>query len=293
MKSLSKHLRHLLIPGHHNNFRGKLLQQDALLIYLVIAFLMLVVSKSFSRIATDNILGKATDIQIEQLLEQTNEVRAQNGLSPLTYNEKLAEAAKAKAKHMFINNYWAHFSPKGDSPWQFIRRSGYQYEFAGENLAKNFLFSQNVIDAWEKSPTHRENLLRSDFSQVGFAVEDGVLEGEETTLVVQMFGSPLLGSADAQALKASDQDGKETVEISQEAASTLGQQTTGTVVFAPNRVLVLYIFIGVFIVSLALDLYIASRLKLLRLHGKTIAHLLFIITIALGVLLFLSQGAIL
>ena len=46
------------------------------------------------------------------------------------------------------------------------------------------------MTAWMNSPTHRDNVLRKDFTEVGFAVVDGTLGGEQTTLVVQMFGKP-------------------------------------------------------------------------------------------------------
>ena len=39
------------------------------------------------------------------------------------------------------------------------------------------------------SPTHMENVMRKDYKDIGFAVVNGVLAGEETTLVVQMFGA--------------------------------------------------------------------------------------------------------
>ncbi len=288
MKKLVDHLHHLLIPGKHNNFRAKLLQHDALIAYLVIAFLMLVVSKTFPKNLSNNILGKATDIKIEALVDQTNKVRVERGLKPLIYNEQLATAAESKAKHMFINNYWAHFSPNGDSPWDFIKSAQYEYEYAGENLAKNFMFSSNVVDAWMNSPTHRENLLRPEFREVGFAVVDGILQGEETTLVVQMFGAPLGGVVANNSLP---QKLAAPAVVPQSGEKVLAQQTA-TVKFAPNRQMILYVFLALFIGALALDLYVASRLKVVRLHGKTVAHIIFFITIALGVILFLSSGAI-
>src|SRR4030065_255642 len=120
-----------------------------------------------------NILGYATDINMPALYQLVNEQRQNNNLPPLTYNEKLAQAAYGKAQDMFTKNYWAHYAPDGATPWNFILASGYQYEYAGENLAKNFLFSQNVLDAWMASPSHRENILRKDYNEVGFAIVNG------------------------------------------------------------------------------------------------------------------------
>jgi len=77
----------------------------------------------------------------------------------------------------------------------FIKSSGYTYALAGENLAKNFTDSGGVVNAWMASPTHRDNILKSGYRDVGFAIVNGVLNGEETTLVVQMFGSATVAQA--------------------------------------------------------------------------------------------------
>ena len=44
---------------------------------------------------------------------------------------------------------------------------------------------------------HRENILNSTFTEIGVAVKNGILLGEETTLVVQFFGKPLSYTASA------------------------------------------------------------------------------------------------
>lgn len=67
---------------------------------------------------------------------------------------------------MFDENYWAHFAPSGKSPWDFILGSGYKFTFAGENLAKNFYNSQDVMNAWMASKVgHKENLLNSKYQK--------------------------------------------------------------------------------------------------------------------------------
>jgi hypothetical protein len=91
---------------------------------------------------------------------------------------------------MFKLQYWAHYGPNKESPWQFILQSGYTYAYAGENLAKGFSDSQSVHDAWMASPTHRANIMDPQFQEVGIATVKGNLLGAEVFLVVQMFGSP-------------------------------------------------------------------------------------------------------
>ncbi len=181
-------LRHLFLPHHTNNHRAKLLHLDALCVYVLLFAIFNFTIKIGHRQFPD-ILGYATDIQVEQLLSLTNAKRAENGLGSLTYNSKLAQAAAGKAADMFAKGYWAHVAPDGKTPWDFIKGAGYTYTVAGENLAKNFQNSGGVVDAWLASPSHRENLLKGNYKEVGFAVVNGVLNGEETTLVVQMFGT--------------------------------------------------------------------------------------------------------
>jgi len=92
---------------------------------------------------------------------------------------------------MFKNKYFSHYSPTGISPWDWIDKSGYDYYYAGENLAMNFLDTEEVIKGWLNSPSHRENLLNKDYKDMGIAVVSGDFnnEGINRILVVQMFGS--------------------------------------------------------------------------------------------------------
>lgn len=126
----------------------------------------------------------------DKIIDQTNHYRTQNGLSELVANETLAQAAAAKAAHMIDNDYWSHDAPDGTSPWSFIHSTGYTYIEAGENLAKGYTTDAAVAEAWMNSPSHRENMLHSKFTQVGVAVMPGVLVGKSTILVVAMYAQP-------------------------------------------------------------------------------------------------------
>ena len=61
---------------------------------------------------------------------------------------------------------------------------------AGENLAVNFYESHDVVDAWMRSPSHRENILNKDFTEIGIGTARGVYQNKEAIFVVQMFGTP-------------------------------------------------------------------------------------------------------
>jgi hypothetical protein len=60
---------------------------------------------------------------------------------------------------------------------------------AVENLARDFDSTDAMLSAWMTSPTHRENIVHSKYKDIGVAVVNGTLDGVETTLVVQMFGT--------------------------------------------------------------------------------------------------------
>lgn len=181
-------LLHYFFPSESNNFRAKIIHSSAFLFYLTV-IVTLQVGFNILSFVNPGVLGYATDISIERLLELTNQKRIENGLNPLNLDPQLCQAANAKANDMFANNYWAHNSPTGVSPWDFILAAGYHYVYAGENLAKDFANSEGVVSAWMASPTHRDNIINPKYKDIGFAVVNGKLNGMETTLVVQMFGS--------------------------------------------------------------------------------------------------------
>lgn len=299
MERVSNFLHHFFIPHEKNNYRARSLHVDFLGFYLVFALLL---SFAFKQVGLTNVLGYATDISVEKLYQLTNSEREKNGLPALTYNDKLAVAAAAKAQNMFGENYWAHYSPSGKTPWEFILSSGYRYELAGENLAKNFLFSDGVVSAWMNSPTHRDNVLKRDYTEVGFAIVNGVLNGEQTTLVVQMFGKPTFAAAAAQppppqeAVNPIPTAVPETVpaisESGQKAPAVLARETTKKGFSLPNISFnINAVFFAFLLLSLALDFYFASRFNIIRVGGKNLAHFVFIFFMFVG-LFIISRGAI-
>jgi hypothetical protein len=292
MKQLAHFFHFLFVPSEKNNYRAKLIQHDLLSMYLCIILLLTIVIKHGDRLgAVSQVLGIATDINIEQLFLHTNEERAKNNLPPLRISSRLSQAAELKADNMFVQNYWAHFAPDGTSPWDFMQQVNYKYEYAGENLAKNFLFSKNVVDAWMDSPTHRENILRDEYTEVGYAIKNGVLNGEETTLVVQMFGKPVVGTEIAEA-PAPPVTQQPIPSVSDRGRVLAQVEKPSATPFLPT-ISIVYLFLGVLVVVFAIDFYIATRLKVIRLHGNSVAHMMFLLFMGAGVVFFLTKGAIL
>jgi len=306
MKPISKFLHHLFIPHEHNNYRARVTQVHALASYLLF-FMAMAFFINYLH-TTSDVLGYATDITVEKLFSLTNQQREENGLKPLKYNDQLAAAAKEKGADMFAKNYWAHFAPDGSTtPWSFILKSGYKYEYAGENLAKNFMFSDGVVQAWMKSPSHRENMLRPEYTDVGYAIANGNLNGEETTLVVQMFGKPLGEGS----LALQDDKGNELVKSAQAAekieapgeiktippaeikntvSAKDANKASWTKMFYNTNVL----FIAFLIFAFLLDMFVAVKMNIIhvRFGGKTLIHVLFLIFILTGIVI-IANGKIL
>lgn len=181
-----------VLPYPEPRARARLLKNSALFVYvLVLLFFQLYIYR-----ASPRILGFATNITASELYQLVNEERAQQGLPALVRNSKLEQAAFKKAQDMFAKNYWAHYAPDGSTtPWQFILATGYNYKYAGENLAKDFNTSTSVVTAWMASASHRANLVSTNYKDIGVVAVNGTLLGEETTLVVQMLGSALGATA--------------------------------------------------------------------------------------------------
>ena len=286
MEKIKTFIHRLFIPHEENNFRAKSLHTDFLTVYLVIAFLMMILFKQGN---IHDVLGFATDISVDKLYQLTNEQRQKNNLPSLSLNSALSLAAQRKAENMFQENYWSHYSPDGKTPWDFILGAGYQYEYAGENLAKNFLFSNGVVDAWMNSATHRDNLLKKEYTEVGYAIVNGILNGEQTTLVVQEFGKPITSASQANEKVQNIPVIPETkpAVAGEGVEQVLAQKAVKPKIKAFNFTFNLnVVFMAFLLLALILDFYYASKFNIIRIGGKNTAHFLFIIFILIG--LFMS-----
>jgi len=132
---------------------------------------------------------QASSITNTETVKLVNEARKSQNLPELAVNEKLAKAAEAKIDDMIKNDYFAHTSPAGITPWAWIEKVGYNYRFAGENLAINFSSAEDQQAAWMKSETHKKNILSSDYKEIGAAVKEGIINGESAMITVQEFGA--------------------------------------------------------------------------------------------------------
>lgn len=302
---------HHFLPHKQYRKRAKLLSHGAFFMYSLSLLLLIGVFKVLPMLLP-GVLGYASNIETSSLLKYTNERRASVGLSPLQMNDSLSNAANKKAKHMFKEGYWAHVSPSGVKPWDFILGEGYDYVYAGENLAKNFQNSKDVVEAWYNSPSHRDNLLSSNYTEIGFAIVNGELEGYETTIVVQMFGKtrvPAALAVNPPIVKQEEVPAEvvpevvpeieepvltpvlEPVFIQQVQSDSTSQEKF---IDVRNISTTLVLIFGGFIFSLlSLDIWYSKKHGILKLTGHTLAHLVFLLVALFSILFTVFPGDIL
>ena len=234
------------------------------------------------------IASETPETMSKNIITLTNTKRAENTMGPLAENSKLDEAAKQKLNDMLASNYWEHVAPSGLQAWDFMKKAGYTYQFAGENLAKGYHDSASTVNAWMDSQTHKDNLLNKNYTEIGVATGNGKLDGKPVTLVVQLFGKPQLGTV---ANLSTDRAGSQ-----QTSASVLGvKQNASLNLFAPITASRIPYFIA-WLILFALIIFDGIELRRLGLH-KSKKHMfefrsaLLINTLAF-IILFISIAAV-
>lgn len=116
---------------------------------------------------------------VTEVVELTNQHRAELGLEELSVSRSLTRSTLWKAGHMAEYEYLEHDDPAPpmDRSWdQRIESCGYSGG-AGENIAYGYRSPSAVFEGWLNSPGHRKNIERETYSAIGIGVatnEDGV-----------------------------------------------------------------------------------------------------------------------
>jgi len=197
MGKCRRHVKNAFIPHEGNEFQPHFLRHKSLtiiasLVVLVKIGVMLLVAFTPGYVFP-------VDITNQNIVNLTNQQRASAGLPELKLNTKLAQAAASKAADMLANQYFSHISPSNISPWYWFKAAGYNYAYAGENLAMDFTTAENTLAAWMTSDSHKKNILNTKYSEIGVAVLEGDFKGAKTILVVQEFAAPAPVTTIAQA----------------------------------------------------------------------------------------------
>jgi uncharacterized protein YkwD len=134
------------------------------------------------------------------LLIRLNDVRAGQGLRPLTLASGLENAAVAHSRSMLDAGFFEHESADGSPFSARVRRyygvAGFERWAVGENLlyTTGEISAARVIKAWMDSPSHRRNMLSPAWREAGIGAlrtrsAGGTFAGRPTLVVTMDFGS--------------------------------------------------------------------------------------------------------
>jgi hypothetical protein len=308
-----KLLAHLFVPHESNNQKAKTLHPSGLSILILFLLFFQLMLGAFPK-TFPNVLGYASNISPAEVIRLTNIQRSSAGLSPLSENSILSSAALAKGNDMLAKDYWAHFAPDGTSPWSFFSSFGYKYRYAGENLARDFSNPASAVDAWMASPTHRENILNGNYKEIGIGVVEGSLAGVDTTIIVQFFGTPQNVTPEIAAVQAREVALNIPIETQKPKPTTVAVTVSTpipdpTVTPTPTPIAQKEVtssgfvspfsstkgvslgVVSLLLVLLAIDMMVVKKRRIVRIGGRTLAHIAFLGMI-LAVIIILKAGKI-
>lgn len=187
--AVHRHAKDHFVPHEGNGHSPHVLKHHVLFGYSSILLLLkiLVIAVPIA-LPAFNVFSSA--ITPKNIVDLTNTERAKLKVGPVITNDRLAKAAQAKAEDMLAKHYFSHIGPDGGMPWEWIKKSGYVYDAAAENLAIHFTQAEDVESGWLASPSHRTNLINPKYTEIGVGVSEGMFHGYPSIVVVQMFGQP-------------------------------------------------------------------------------------------------------
>ena len=99
-----------------------------------------------------------------------NDYRATKGLKPLKLDPRLTIAAKTQSRDLAKTDRISHYGADGSSPWDRVKRAGYDAKIAAENVGTGQASLEEVFKGWTQSPGHNRNLLLPGARDMGIAL---------------------------------------------------------------------------------------------------------------------------
>jgi hypothetical protein len=110
-----------------------------------------------------------------------NQVRRAYHLLPLRSNRELRRLAASQVRHMVSWNYFADDRPPGLTPMALVSRTRYTAHattlWVGQNIGwgtGEYATPAAMVAAWVASPGHLENIVASEYREVGVGVTPAV-----------------------------------------------------------------------------------------------------------------------
>jgi len=288
-KRIVKKFHHWTIPHEGNEYKPHATRHKSLAAYsaLLIGVKVFVLILLFLAYPSP---AEFSTITVNRIIELTNQERQEIGLPILRHNRILDLAAQQKAADMLEYDYFEHTSPDGVKPWYWFKQVDYNYTYAGENLAMNFVQAEDAMRAWMESPSHKDNIVSKNYQDIGIAVAVGVLEGQKTTLVVQLFGKsytniagetfaptspPIEGEQVAGPIDVTEEAARQEVTLESKKSSSW----TSKLIYYSEKFF--FVLLGFVILNLILTIIVRVEVQ----HKPVIMHCMLVILIALTMIL--------
>ena len=124
----------------------------------------------------------------KRTLQLHNRAREQRKLKRLCVHPKLQKAARAHSATMIKKDRFFHGSVGAR-----LKRHGYRWKTYGENIAggsRRLGTPESAFKRWMKSRTHRPNILKRGFREVGIGTATGTFKGNRGyTMYTADFGT--------------------------------------------------------------------------------------------------------
>ncbi|NBR11023.1 MAG: CAP domain-containing protein [Alphaproteobacteria bacterium] len=138
--------------------------QNIFRVGLVALVSLFVASCATTPTSQSNMSGGVVDVSYEAV-GLVNSFRAQNGLGPVSVDSAVVEAARYQAVAMASRDVLSH-EVAGDFTTR-MNNAGFTYALATENVGAADRSVADSINAWIRSPHHRENMLMREAKYMG------------------------------------------------------------------------------------------------------------------------------
>ncbi len=222
-KGRRSYFKHHFYPHKGNDYHPHFLRRESVAALALALLLCEGIYVFQTKVLWDNQVFTAAVVP-SVIAGLTNGDRAASGIASLETDALLAAAAQKKADDMAAKGYFAHTSPEGKTPWYWLESVGYNYSYAGENLAVDFEDSEDVEKAWMASPMHHANIVKREYTRIGIGVAQGTYQGKATTFVVQFFATPRAEAAVASQPSSTPTPSRQPVATQEPETTVLGAQ---------------------------------------------------------------------
>ena len=126
----------------------------------------------------------------QDIIDRTNALRRENGVSALAVNDRLMQAAQVRADEMAAHTVYSHTRPNGGK-FNTVTDCPYMAEnihrIADWTMSNQTLAERAVAD-WSASTTHNKNMVNPKLSEIGVGLARGVNDtGDPCWYCVQLF----------------------------------------------------------------------------------------------------------